>query len=94
MQQILLLQGDLLKYIGILTNIIHTMLVLMLKIGFLFPVLIVDIFLCLADGKSIKVEQSCITPSPNGPFCSLCPSRGRTVGSGPFLGWISFTFLT
>lgn len=48
---------------------------------------------CLAGGKSMPKEQRFFTLSPNGLSCSLCPSRGKTVGSGPFLGFVAFTFL-
>lgn len=35
-------------------------------------------------------EQRYSTPSPKGLSYSLCPSRGKTVESGPFLGWVVF----
>lgn len=51
----------------------------------------------LADGKKILKKGRFSTRYPNGPSCSLCPSKGKTVASGPSLGWVRsykyFTFL-
>lgn len=37
-------------------------------------------------------ERRYITRFPNSLSCSLCPSKGKIVGNGPFLGLVAITF--